>query len=276
MERFLKYLETQDLRRVSDGVLTLDDSTSGLLQVAIDPTTLSVESSAMSRATQLIIVRGAESGSVKINIAAGSSLNLLEVLFDGAESDVEITQGDSSKLHSTILQIAKSSVRCIVNLDGRGAESEVNILQLATGEDKVVMDLRLSHNVSDCSSRSLSKCVASGSSTGEFHGLVYVAQDAQRTLAEQSSRNVQLSPMARIVAEPQLEIYADDVKCSHGATVGQMNQEAIYYMMQRGLSEEQARKLQLDGFVSEVTQRCSIEGLCEGLSQMVRERLGEL
>ena len=96
------------------------------------------------------------------------------------------------------------------------------------------------------------KGVAGGRSTGEFVGLVYVAPDAQRTDARQTSRNIELGGEARIVAKPQLEIYADDVKCSHGATVGQLDADAVMYMRQRGLSEAQARRLQIEGFVCDI------------------------
>ena len=96
-----------------------------------------------------------------------------------------------------------------------------------------------------------------------------MAPDAQRTEAYQQSRNVVLSPTARIQTLPQLEIYADDVKCSHGATVGQMNEEQIYYMRQRGLSEEDARKLQLGGFIRQVLDRVDDEPLREEMERLL-------
>lgn len=107
---------------------------------------------------------------------------------------------------------------------------------------------------------------------GEFGGLVYVAPDAQRTDARQQSRNMLLSRTARITTQPQLEIYADDVKCSHGATVGQMDAEAIYYMRQRGLSEAAARRLQIEGFVGDIVRRSSFEPLHEAVMELVSEK----
>ena len=133
--------------------------------------------------------------------------------------------------------------------------------------------MRVSHNVPDCSSRSLVKGVAGGEATGAFQGLVYVAPGAQRTDAQQTSRNVELSTGARIVAKPQLEIYADDVKCTHGATVGQMDDEAILYMRQRGLSEQQARRLQMEGFVAAIAAHCAVEPLCEELYRRIVTKL---
>jgi Fe-S cluster assembly protein SufD len=96
------------------------------------------------------------------------------------------------------------------------------------------------------------KGVAGGEAVGEFEGMVYVATDAQRTDAVQTSRNIVIGDTARIQTKPQLEIYADDVKCSHGATVGQLDSEAVLYMRQRGLSLQQAKRLQIEGFVSDI------------------------
>jgi Fe-S cluster assembly protein SufD len=101
--------------------------------------------------------------------------------------------------------------------------------------------------------------------------MVYVAPDAQRTDAVQTSRNIEIGREAHIVAKPQLEIYADDVKCSHGATVGQLDGEAVLYMRQRGLSLEQAKRLQIEGFVGDVVSQAGIFG--EVLSQELASKL---
>ncbi len=279
MDKFLKYLEPQELRRLESGVdVTLDDQSNGVLSVILNPTQMNVSVTARDRAAKLIVVRDCtdSSGAMRIDVAKGAKLDLLEVIYDGAEGEVVISQGGDSLLQATLLQVEASKMQYVVNLEGAGGDASVDMIQMVTGDDVSSMNLRLAHQSADCTSHSLSKCVASERATGEFNGLVYVAQDAQRTYAEQSSRNIMLSNEARIIAQPQLEIYADDVKCSHGATVGEINHEAIYYMMQRGLSEDQARKLQLDGFVSEVTQRCAIEQLREALSELVRERLHQL
>ena len=96
------------------------------------------------------------------------------------------------------------------------------------------------------------------------------------TDARQQSRNILLSETARITTQPQLEIYADDVKCSHGATVGQMDAEAILYMRQRGLSEAQARRLQIEGFVGDVVTRCGIEPLCGAILERAAAKIETL
>jgi Fe-S cluster assembly protein SufD len=105
--------------------------------------------------------------------------------------------------------------------------------------------------------------------------LVYVAPDAQRTDSVQSSRNVVIGN-ARIETLPQLEIYADDVKCSHGATVGQMDAEAILYMRQRGLSLADAKRLQIEGFVGDVVMHAAIDSLVEPLQELLVEKFNRL
>ncbi|MDE5636855.1 MAG: SufD family Fe-S cluster assembly protein, partial [Alistipes sp.] len=111
---------------------------------------------------------------------------------------------------------------------------------------------------------------------GRFEGMVYVAPDAQRTDARQTSRNLTLGDEARITTLPQLEIYADDVKCSHGATVGQMDSDAVLYMRQRGLSEDAARRLQIEGFVADVVMRCAVEEAGEALLAELNAKLERL
>ena len=156
-----------------------------------------------------------------------------------------------------------------------GASGRIGVF-LAGGEEHCVVKLRTNHNVPDCRSNSYIKGVAGGSARGEFCGLVYVAPDAQHTDAQQQNRNILLSETAHIATQPQLEIYADDVKCSHGATVGQMDSEAVLYMRQRGLSEVQARRLQIEGFVGDVVRRCGVEPLCETMMEAVRAKMEKL
>ncbi len=278
LESFLKNLESCELRRIGcegcDQAVLLDGS---LLNVAINPSALDLRVEAGDEAVRLVVLRSSEeSAPLTIDIAKGGQINVVELLFDGAQSDVTISQSDDSHSCMTLIELGSSEARWVVNLNGRGGDTQVDMLQLVGDAQRESIALRIAHNSSDCTSNSTSKCVANGSSQGEFRGIVYVAQDAQRTVAHQNSRNVAMCDDARIVAEPQLEIYADDVMCSHGATVGQMNQEAIYYMRQRGLSEAQARKMQLEGFVADISDRCCIESLREAVAELLSERLEQL
>lgn len=167
-------------------------------------------------------------------------------------------------------------VNAATDLAESGCESNLYGLWFATDGERADVNVRVNHLVADCNSFQLVKGVASGEAEGTFTGLVYVAPDAQRTVALQQSRNLLMSETARVYTEPQLEIYADDVKCSHGATVGQMDSEAIFYMRQRGISEDDARRLQMFGFVNDIISRCPLTGACDFMAGLAEERIGEL
>ena len=113
------------------------------------------------------------------------------------------------------------------------------------------------HAKPDGVSRQLHKCIAGGAAHAVFNGKIMVRHDAQRTDSSQSSRNLLLSAKARVDTKPQLEIFADDVKCAHGATVGQLDSEAVFYLTSRGLSDAAARKLLTYAFGAEIIDRIS-------------------
>ncbi len=171
---------------------------------------------------------------------------------------------------------AVTRVNAATDLAGENCESILKGLYFADGTEHVDVNMRVNHLVPDCKSSELIKGIVSGEAVGAFTGRVYVAPDAQRTEALQQSRNIQLSDTAKIYTEPQLEIYADDVKCSHGATVGQMDDEAVYYMRQRGLSEADAKRLQLFGFVNDVISKCSGEYACDCLAELAQARIDRM
>ena len=121
------------------------------------------------------------------------------------------------------------------------------------------------------------KGIADDSARANFNGHIVVRQDSQRTQAYQTNRNMALTDEAVVTTHPFLEIYADDVKCSHGATVGQLNEEALFYLRSRGIGERTARMLLMYAFANEVTDKVTIDSLRERLANMVERRLsGEL
>ncbi|MCC8019320.1 MAG: Fe-S cluster assembly protein SufD [Rikenellaceae bacterium] len=187
-------------------------------------------------------------------------------------------QGANSRTATTAVWLRGGATRVnhVTGLDGSDAETSLYGLYLGAGDELCDVNMKVMHTVPDCRSFEVVKGVVSGSATGAFTGMVYVAPDAQRTSALQQSRNLQLSDTSRIFTEPQLEIYADDVKCSHGATVGQLNEEEIYYMRQRGIGEKEARKLQLEGFVNDVISHCTTPVACESITRLAGERIAEL
>lgn len=175
------------------------------------------------------------------------------------ESDSHIRLMAGSELNGVTAELGsgKASLSYNTDLAGENVNCRHSLLFISTEEEQTGVNATVNHLMPDSQSDILIKGVASGNAKGNFKGLVFVAQDAQHTQAYQQSRNLLLSNLARIETSPQLEIYADDVKCSHGATVGQVDDDSLFYMRQRGLSEMQARKLQLKGFVDDVLMHCS-------------------
>lgn len=153
-----------------------------------------------------------------------------------------------------IMPETRADVDLAVELDGEGAEALVSGIYLCRGEDRVQIDMDIRHNVSHCISRQLFKGLAGGSARVGFYGKITVAQDAQKTEAYQENHSIILSDAAKVDTKPQLEIYADDVKCSHGATVGRLNEEEQFYMRSRGIPENEAKVLQMLSFLYPVLE----------------------
>lgn len=240
---------------------------------AIDPQKLRVAVAAGVPARLVVVHQKPIASSLSLLLERGARLEFTEIFLGEAFAEVHTVQAAGSSCCTTAVQLASANVSYRTDLDGAHAESRLGGLFLAADDEHCVMELRTGHNVPDCFSDSLVKGIAGGCAVGEFRGLVYVAPDAQRTDARQQSRNLLLSETARIVTKPQLEIYADDVKCSHGATVGQMDSDAILYMRQRGLSLAQARRLQIEGFAGDVVRRCGIGELGEALMEAVARKM---
>lgn len=222
-----------------------------------------------------------EEGDVRRTFAVGTnaSLRIAEVVTGRAAtaaSETRLAEGARAELVTVELGDGEASLRYDNLLEGRGAEVMQSVIFMAADGERKEVKVRVEHRVPDCRSDVSVKGVASGTGFGSFDGMVYVAQDAQHTEAYQQSRNLVMGGRARILTSPQLEIYADDVKCSHGATVGQMNDEAIYYMRQRGLSEAEAKGLQLTGFVNEVVARMADGALAERVLEAAAEKIGRL
>ena len=134
----------------------------------------------------------------------------------------------------------------------------------------------IEHAVPHCTSDELFKYILLDESRGVFTGRILVAQDAQKTQAYQNNRNLLLSPSARMQSKPQLEIYADDVKCSHGMTTGQLSEDALFYMRQRGIALQEAKLMLSNAFAADVLKRIPEEELSEHLRTKVEERLRTL
>ena len=164
-----------------------------------------------------------------------------------------------------------------VTLNGRGAEINLCGMAIADKNEHVDNHTVIDHKVSDCVSNELFKYVLDEQSVGAFAGKVLVREGAQHTSSQQTNRNLCATREARMYTQPQLEIYADDVKCSHGATVGQLDEKALFYMRQRGISLKEARLLLMFAFVNEVIDTIRLDALIDRLHLLVEKRFrGEL
>lgn len=164
-----------------------------------------------------------------------------------------------------------------VNLNEPFAEARLYGLYLVDKTQQCDNHIKINHIATDCKSYQLYKGILDDEAKAGFHGHVAVFPDAQRTNAYQTNRNILLTDKASVNTKPFLEIYADDVQCSHGATVGQLDDEALYYLRSRGIGERSARKLLMFAFANEVCNYVRIPALKDRLSDMVQRRLnGEL
>ena len=269
-----KLIETGAVKQFGGGVIDVTTDTS-LPLVALNVAKLQVEVVTPQPVRLVLAYTESCQAAVEISVAEGCSVEIVDVYFADSYVNVTLNQASGSQCKTLSALLSSSNVTYTCNLNGQNATNVFDGLFIAHGSDHATLSLTTRHLVSDCRSNSLIKGISSDRATGEFRGLVYVAQDAQRTDAQQQNRNIELDN-SHIVALPQLEIYADDVRCSHGSTVGYSNPEAIFYMRQRGISEADARRMQIEGFVQDVVSRCNMEPVCAVVHQAVTDKLSNI
>jgi Fe-S cluster assembly protein SufD len=188
---------------------------------------------------------------------------------------VQVHQERSSNVATHSIQLGGLLTREEVTavLDGEGAESHLYGLYVIAGKQHVDNHTIIDHAKPHCSSREVYKGVLDGKSQGVFNGKIIVRPDAQKTDSKQSNKNLLLSEDAIINTKPQLEIYADDVKCTHGATVGQIDPEAVFYLRSRGIGAQEAKKLLTFAFANDVMERIKYQPLRERLAERMYARL---
>ena len=219
----------------------------------------------------------------EIFIGRGASLDLYE-LEETTESNTRlgnlfVNQKHDSRFNHCNITLTNGFTRNYIEvaLDGEGADTNIN--GLAIGDKKQHIDNRtlVEHKKGHCTSNELYKYILDEESIGVFAGKMLICTDAQQTVSQQTNRNLCLTSCARMYAQPQLEIYADDVKCSHGSTVGQLDENALFYMQQRGIPADEARHLLMYAFAGEVIDNIKLEALRERLHILVEKRFrGEL
>lgn len=194
-------------------------------------------------------------------------------------STLLIEQKDSSNVLTNVMTLHNGVTRNNIEIDLNGRNCETELCGMVIGDKKQNVDNFTSvlHNQPDCHSQELFKYVLDDLAKGAFTGKLYVAKDAQKTAAYQTNRNILLNRTAKMRTKPQLEIYADDVKCSHGATIGQLDDKALFYMRSRGIPFEEARLLLMFAFTADVIENIRIDALKDRMKMLVEKRLrGEL
>lgn len=219
--------------------------------------------------------------------------NMVSMIDIGDNSNVELAivnnlRSDSIQLTHTEVSVGRSSTftahavcwgskfaRNNLNIRLTGEDSEANLYGLYTLSDNHHLDNRtlVEHAVPNCLSNELYKGILDEKATSVFNGKIMVRPDAQKTNAFQSNPNILLSDDATVNSKPQLEIFADDVKCTHGATVGHLDEEALFYLRSRGLGQRDARHLLIEAFAEEVLQKISVSALREHLSNQLHAEL---
>lgn len=169
--------------------------------------------------------------------------------------NIEVQSGQRKDMVLLVYPGVSCDIRLDVVLAGEGAEANIYGAYVCGGDEKVKVSVDMHHDLPHCNSRQLFKGIAGGKSKVDFYGKIIVAQDAQRTEAYQENHNILLSDDAKVDTKPQLEIYADDVKCSHGATIGRLNEEEQFYMRSRGITLEDAKVLQMISFIAPVLEQ---------------------
>lgn len=194
-------------------------------------------------------------------------------------SNVYIEQQANSVVNHNVITLHNGVTRNRLDLvfKGEGAECFANGCVIADKSQHIDNNTLIDHQVGHCTSHQLYKCVLGDEAVGAFAGRILVRKDAQKTSSNEINQNLCTTKKARMFTQPMLEIYADDVKCSHGSTVGQLNDAAMFYMRQRGISEKEAKLLLEFAFVNEVVDQIQLEPLKERLRYLVEKRFrGEL
>jgi Fe-S cluster assembly protein SufD len=259
-------------------------SSGGKSGATVHPRNLIV-AEANSRVTVLETYLGAQPGSYLTNavteLVAGDNawVELLKFQDEAAESfHMATIQGQFGRasnvsVHSFALgaRLSRNNIRA--QLAGEGLECILNGLYVTKDEQLADHHMIVEHAEPHCASHEYFNGILDDKSRGVFHGRIYVHQNAQKTDAKQTNKNLLLSDDATANTKPQLEIYADDVKCTHGATVGQLNDEAIFYLRSRGLGWDTARRMLIHAFAGEIIERVHCEPARQELDRIVWDRL---
>jgi Fe-S cluster assembly protein SufD len=224
-------------------------------------------------------VKGFTDAAVQIIVEDNASLTHFRVQRDSPEAfnvtTTEVSLGRGSYYNSTSINLGAALSRHDIDLKftAEGGEAHVDGLYMLNGSQHADTHSVIDHLVPNCTSSQNYKGVLNDKSRAVFNGIVFVRENAHGTDAQQSNKNLLLSNDARVDTKPQLEIFNDDVKCSHGATVGQLEDEELFYLLTRGLPESLARNLLTYGFAEEIINKIDVESIKNELDSAVLNRL---
>lgn len=219
------------------------------------------------------VLRGKRDATIDLVVDAGESRQVVLLSPVNVRLSVRQREGSTLSVHVLSLTDADSDLSVTVNQDEPHCRTQLYGLALTRGNQVVNIETHVLHNVGHGTSTQLFKNALADTSRATFYGELKVLPDAQKTEAYQTNRNILLSPEAKMRTRPQLEIYADDVKCSHGATTGHLDTNALFYMQQRGIPLAEAKRLLLLAFMEEVVQTLPDEPLQEEVRQQINKRL---
>lgn len=201
-----------------------------------------------------------------VRIAAGTSVSICEDL----AADMHFVVEEGAELELCLLMLSSPVAAANITVDFVGPHASANLsgIYVCKDEDELSLKVTVRHRTGDCASRQLFNGIVAGSAKTAFDGRIIVAPDAQKIKAFQENHNLLLSDSAKAETRPQLEIYADDVECSHGATIGKLNEDEQFYMRSRGIPEAEAKVLQMISFLSPV-----LEHVPESRREEIREKI---
>ncbi|KEO74162.1 Fe-S cluster assembly protein SufD [Anditalea andensis] len=219
-------------------------------------------------------------GSIEVKVGSNSHLHYYRIQNQSKQAiEVNSFHADVSKdatFTSFVLSLQGNMIRnnVTLNLNGSGCVGNMYGLYILNGKTHVDNHTNVDHTQPHCDSNELYKGILGDSSRGVFNGKIFVRQDAQKTNAFQQNNNILLSEDATVNTKPQLEIWADDVKCSHGCTTGQLDEEAMFYLQARGIGKEQARALLLFAFAGDVIDHIKVDAFKDYCIDLIHETLG--
>ncbi|MGJ8647316.1 MAG: Fe-S cluster assembly protein SufD [Marinomonas colpomeniae] len=185
---------------------------------------------------------------------------------------------DRAKMHSTIVAFGSDLSRLDTDIihAGEFADAKLNAMYLLDGKELFDLHATVEHAMPNGTTEENVRCIAADRSRAVFNGRIHIHRDAQKTLAELNNRNLLMSNAAEINTKPELEIYADDVRCAHGATVAQIDKQALYYLQTRGISRSKAQVMLNFGFINELIDLMPNAALAEWVRPIIRERFSQM